>query len=173
MDSRTRRRSRDIFQKNGLRHSVTLPGMVAERIRPPEKRLPELEVRRVCDASTRDAFCAIGSVCFHVPHSWFCEVFDGHRVWDDFAAYVGYADGHPVSTAAIVMSDGVAGVYNVATLPGYQRRGYAEAVMRSALQDARESHGVERTILQSTPAGLRLYERMGYRAITTVAVYAT
>ena len=173
MDPRTRRRSRALFQKHGLRHSVSLPGMVAERILPPVNRLPDLEIRRVCDPVTRDAFCAIGSVCFHVPYSWFCEVFNSDAVWDEFAAYVGYAGGIPVSTAAIVMGSGVAGVYNVATLPGYQRQGYGEAVMRHAIEDSRRRHGVEETILQSTPAGLHLYERMGFRTITTVAVYST
>ncbi len=173
MDPRTRRRSRGLFSKNGLRHSVTLPGMVAERILPPAKPLPPLDVRRVCDPATREAFCSIGSICFHVPPSWFREVFNSETVWDPFAAYVGYAEGQPVSTAAIVMGSGVAGVYNVATLPGYQRKGYGEVVMRYALEDARRNHGIERTILQSTPAGLRLYERMGYHTITTVAVYST
>ena len=118
--------------------------MVAERILPPVNRLPDLEIRRVCDPVTRDAFCAIGSVCFHVPYSWFCEVFNSDAVWDEFAAYVGYAGGIPVSTAAIVMGSGVAGVYNVATLPGYQRQGYGEAVMRHAIEDSRRRHGVER-----------------------------
>ncbi len=173
MDPRTRRRSRALFQKQGLRHSVSLPGMIAERILPPVKPLPGLDVRRVCEPSTRDAFCAIGSACFHVPYAWFREVFNSDTVWDEFAAYVGYLGGVPVSTAAIVMGSGVAGVYNVATLPGYQRQGYGEAVMRHAIEDARSRHGVEQTILQSTPAGLRLYERMGFRTITTVAVYST
>ena len=59
--------------------------MVAERILPPVNPLPELEVRRVCASPvTRDAFCAIGSVCFHVPLSWFREVFDNDAVWDRF-----------------------------------------------------------------------------------------
>ncbi len=173
MDQRTRRRSRALLQMHGLRHSVSLPGMIAERILPPVKPLPRIEVRRVCDPATRDAFCTIGSVCFHVPYAWFCEVFNSDPVWEEFAAYVGYASGLPVSTAAIVMGSGAAGVYNVATLPGYQRNGYGEAVMRYALEDARRQHGVDRTILQSTPAGLHLYERMGYRTITSVAVYST
>ncbi len=173
MDQRTRRRSRSLFQRHGLRHSVTLPGMVAERILSPVKSLPNLEIRRVCDSATREAFCTIGSLCFHVPHTWFSEVFNSDAVWDGFAAYVGYASGLPVSTAAVVMGSGAAGVYNVATLPGHQRQGYGEAVMRFALEDARKTHGVEATILQSTPAGLHLYERMGYRAITSVAVYCT
>ena len=45
--------------------------------------------------------------------------------------------------------------------------------MRHALREMQQEHGVERTILQSTPAGYHLYERMGYRPVTTVAVYST
>jgi len=45
--------------------------------------------------------------------------------------------------------------------------------MRRAIEDAQREHGVTRTILQSTPAGLRLYERMGFRTITRVSVYST
>ena len=171
--SRALRHSRQVFERHGLRHSVDLPGMVAERILPPVKPLPRLEVRRVCDAATRAAFYAIGSVCFHVPLAWFREVFDSDTVWQSFAAYVGYTDYEPVSTTAIVIGGGAVGVYNVATMPGYQRLGYGEAVMRHALADAQRTHGTERTILQSTQAGYRLYERMGYRTITKVAVYST
>ena len=107
-----------------------------------------------------------------MPLSWFREVFEG-GVWDRFLGYVGYHDGEPVSTAAIVIGAGVAGVYNVATIPGSQRHGYGEVVMRHALAAAQREYGVERTLLQSTPSGYRLYERMGYRPVTTVAVYST
>jgi ribosomal protein S18 acetylase RimI-like enzyme len=173
MAPQTRQRSRHIFERHGLRHSVDLPGMVAERVAPPAKPLPRLEVRRVGDAATRDAFCTIGSVCFHVPPAWFREVFDSASVWDKFASYVGYLDGEPVSTTAAVLGGGAIGIYNVATLPEHQRQGYGEAVMRHALADAQAQYGVERSILQSTPAGYRLYERMGYRTVTQVAVYAS
>jgi ribosomal protein S18 acetylase RimI-like enzyme len=169
----TRRRSRLTFEKHGLRHSVDLPGMVAEQVRPPVRALPPIEVRRVCGGSNKNAFCEIGSLCFHVPLTWFREVFDTDQVWRDFAAYVGYGNGEPVSTTAVVMGAGVAGVYNVATLPGHQRKGYGEAVMRHALAEARRTHGIDKTILQSTPAGLKLYERMGFRTVTRVSVYST
>jgi len=82
-------------------------------------------------------------------------------------------DGEPVSTTALVVGGGAVGVYNVATLPGRQRHGYGEAVMRYALQEAQREHGIERSILQSTPAGYKLYERMGYRTVTRVSVYST
>ncbi|HTS27290.1 MAG TPA: GNAT family N-acetyltransferase [Bryobacteraceae bacterium] len=172
LEPRARRRSRQVFERHGLRHSVDLPGMVAESIRPPVKPLPRLDVRRVCDAATRDAFCAIGSVCFHVPITWFREVFDCDTVWENFAGYVGYVNHEPVSTTAVVMGGGALGVYNVATMPGHQRRGYGEAVMRQALADTQRRKGLERVILQSTPAGYRLYERMGFRTVTSVAVYS-
>jgi len=173
LEGRARKRSRTIFERLGLRHSVDLPGMVADRLAPPARTPPAIEIRRVEGDGTRDAFCAIGSVCFHVPLVWFHEVFDNNQVWREFASYVGYVDGEPVSTTAIVVGGSAVGVYNVATLPSHQRRGYGEAVMRYALEDARRRHGIERSILQSTPAGYRLYERMGYRTITKVAVYSS
>ena len=173
LEVRARRRSRQIFQRHGLRHTVDLPGMVAERILPPVKPLPHLEIRRVGDLGTRDAFCAIGSVCFHVPLPWFREVFDNDSVWDRFIGWVGYMDGEPVSTAATVIGGGAFGVYNVATMPEHQKRGYGETVMRHAIAEAQRRHGIAHTILQSTPAGHRLYQRMGFRTVTNIAVYAS
>ena len=64
-------------------------------------------------------------------------------------------------------------VYNVATLPARRRGGYGEAVMRHALEQARQQHGLSRTILQSTPQGFDLYQRMGYRTVTSVAVFCS
>ena len=173
MDARTQRRSRRLFDKHGMRLSVELPGMIAEAVLPPVKPLPVLDVRRVGMGAVRDDFCAIGSVCFHVPVAWFQEVFDGPSVWERFESYVGYVDGEPVATAAVIHGGGALGVYNVATLPAHQRRGYGEAIMRYALEDARKRHGDGRVILQSTPAGMRLYERMGFRTVTRVVVYAS
>jgi ribosomal protein S18 acetylase RimI-like enzyme len=173
LDETSRKRSRRLFEARDLRLSTELPGMLAEHLLPPANPLPRMEIRRVHDAAESAAFCQIGSTCFHVPIPWFQEVFDNDRVWDRFASYVGYYEGEPVSTAAIVLGGGAIGVYNVATLPGSQRRGFGEAVMRHALAEARKEHATERLVLQSTPAGMRLYERMGFRTVTKVAVYSS
>jgi ribosomal protein S18 acetylase RimI-like enzyme len=172
MDPGVRRRSRQLLERQGLRHSTDLPGMTADRILPPVRPLPSMDVRRVRDRRTRDAFCEIGSICFHVPIHWFREVFENELVWDRFASYVGYVNGEPVSSVALVIAGGVTGVYNVATLPGAQRRGYGEAIMRHALDETRRDNGSP-VILQSTAAGFRLYERMGFRTVTRVSVYAS
>jgi GNAT superfamily N-acetyltransferase len=173
LPSKLQRRAERLFERNGLRLTVQLPGMAAERLLPPRRELPKIEIRRVADEATRLAFCDIGCTCFHVPLSWFREIFLQRRLWDgDFVGYVGYLDGEPVATAATVTAAGVVGVYNVATLPQHRRRGHGEALMRYALERARQESGCERTILQATEYGLPLYLSMGYRTVTSVEVYA-
>src|SRR5260370_28677746 len=88
LEPRLRRRARQLLERQGLRHSTDLPGMCADRILPPPKPLPALAMRRVGDDTTRLAFCEIGSVCFHLPISWFREVVDIHRGGANFGASV-------------------------------------------------------------------------------------
>jgi ribosomal protein S18 acetylase RimI-like enzyme len=151
-----------------------LPGMLADKLANPVRPLPHLDVRPVGDRKTWTHFCQIGALCFNVPLAWFQEVFDDGRVWENgFNGYVGYAAGEPVSTAGIVIAAGAAGVYNVATVPGQQKRGFGEAVMRHALALARDQHGALPSVLQSTAQGFELYRRMGYSVVTNVAVYTS
>jgi ribosomal protein S18 acetylase RimI-like enzyme len=171
---KVRKRMEHLFEAAGLHLTVQLPGMVAERLLPPRRALPEIEIRRVSDESTRHAFCDIGCVCFHVPLNWFREIFLRRQLWDgDFVGYVGYWNGEPVATAATVIAGDAVGVYNVATLPAHRRRGHGEAVVRYAIEKARQQSGYERTILQATQHGLALYLSMGYKTVTTVRVYVS
>lgn len=169
-----RRRLSQTCQKYGLRLSSEMPGMIAAEMEKPKRCLPALDIRPVDGARALADFRGIGSVCFHVPLEWFSEVFDesvpvsrpGFRCW------VGYLEGTPVATAASVASQGVSGrgvtgLYNIATAPGYRGRGIAEAITRHAVAAA----GNGPLVLQSTSHGLRLYERLGFRAVTRILVY--
>ena len=84
--------------------------------RAPVKPLPDLEVCRVRNGPRRKP-SAPSERLFPRAAAWFNEVFDSPSVWERFAGYVGYVDGEPVSTAAIVLGAGALGVYNVATMP--------------------------------------------------------
>lgn len=174
LDKKARGSVAAAFKKHGLHLAIVLPGMMTEKLADPVRPLPKLEVRTVGDRKTWTHFCQIGALCFNVPLAWFQEVFDDDRVWESgFQGYVGYARGEPVSTAGIVVASGAVGVYNVATVPGQQKRGFGEAVMRHALALAREQHGPKPSILQSTAQGFELYRRMGYSVVTNVAVYTS
>ena len=87
--------------------------------------------------------------------------------WRDQFPVLGVAGGKPDSSAAVLMVHGHRYVALVATEPGQQRRGFADATMRRALEDAAKAHGETPTVLHATDAGRPVYERMGYASIST------
>jgi ribosomal protein S18 acetylase RimI-like enzyme len=167
-------RVRDALENMNLRHLTTAPGMYAASLSPPSRRLPEVTVRPVADAETRTAFAQITSMAFEIPLPICRAVYAEDRAWQGtYTGWVGYHGRTPVSTTALVVCSGAIGVYSVATLPAFQRRGYAEAVMREAIAKASAETGIARTVLQSTPAGMTLYKALGYQPVTRFQVFAS
>lgn len=167
------RRAGRLFEKHGLRLATQMPGMVAGEFPAVDRSLPPLEVAEVRDEATLSSFREIGSACFRVPVEWFTEVFDEHTMERaPFRGWVGYAGGKAICTAATVTDGAALGIYNVATLPGFRARGYAEAIMREAI--AREPAQPDRPIvLQSTTAGLELYRYLGFSKVTNFRVWTS
>jgi GNAT superfamily N-acetyltransferase len=83
--------------------------------------------------------------------------------------FLAHLDGRPVATALGYTVDGVVGIYNVATLADARRRGAGGAVTAAALADA-AARGATDAILESSPAGRSVYERLGFREIGGVTV---
>lgn len=81
-----------------------------------------------------------------------------------FTALLGRLNGVPVATSGLWCSDGVAGVYNVATLPGHRAKGYGAAMTWAAANLGRDA-GLTQSILQASAAGEPVCERMGYRTL--------
>lgn len=173
LDQAARRRLSATCAALGLRLSSDMPGMVAANLEEPACMIARLEYRRALSAREMADFRGIGSVCFRVPTDWFQEVFDDDlpAARPDFRCWVGYLNGLPVATAATVPSRGALGLYNVATDPAFRGRGFGEAITRHALAEAATRYGPRPLVLQSTSHGLRLYERLGFRAVTRILVY--
>jgi ribosomal protein S18 acetylase RimI-like enzyme len=173
LDQAARRRLSAICAGLGLRLSSEMPGMVADGLDGATRKAATLEYRRVSSAREMADFRGIGSVCFRVPTDWFQEVFEDSlpEARPDFRCWVGYLNGLPVATAATVPSRGAIGLYNVATDPAFRGRGFAEAITRHVMADATALYGARPLVLQSTSHGLRLYERLGFRAVTRIQVY--
>jgi GNAT superfamily N-acetyltransferase len=168
LSPRLRRQASHIFNHHGLRPLTQAPGMYTEQLRPPDRALPPVEVHRVSDQRTRAAFAEIMSMTFDIPNSVSLSIYGSELAWcGGFQGYVGYANGRAVTTAASMLTGDVIGLYSVATVSHYRRRGFAEAIMRQIIDQA----GGRRTVLQSTQSGFALYEKMGYRAVTDFAVY--
>ncbi|MGE5567428.1 MAG: GNAT family N-acetyltransferase [Rhodospirillales bacterium] len=173
VDKRVRGEVASAFYRHGLHLVVELPGMEARQLAPPRRSLPELVFRRVESSRDRADFTHIMAATFGIPFSVSREVYESAGTWQTgLTGWLGYLEGEPVTSAATVTAGGVTGVYAVGTLPRRRRSGCAEAVMRHALAQARLASGIERSVLEASEQGYRLYEKMGYRTVAWYAVFA-
>lgn len=172
LDAALRKRSRAIFEAHGCELAYENPGLSAERLLPPIRRLQRLDFRPVSSEAERLDFSIVNAAAFRMPLEWCRELYDLEALWrGPFAGWVGYADGRPVTAAATLVTPDAMGLYCVATLPEKWRNGYGEAIVRHALERARETYSVERTVLQSSTQGMSLYRKMGYETVTRFRVY--
>jgi GNAT superfamily N-acetyltransferase len=77
------------------------------------------------------------------------------------AVVTAYDGGVPVSTATLVVTDRVAGVYGVATVAGHRQRGLGRAVTLAVLHEAAR-RGCDLAFLNPSPSGYAVYARLGF-----------
>ena len=138
-----RTRPRDLgarLERHGFARDDEAPGMALELARLPAAAAPppELTVERVESGAALAAFVATFRHGFGIDAAF-------ERPWVNWLATLGLGDGapmrhflarwegEPVGTATVLLAAGVAGVYNVATLPAARRRGVGAATTRAAL----------------------------------------
>jgi ribosomal protein S18 acetylase RimI-like enzyme len=78
--------------------------------------------------------------------------------------------GAPAASATLYLSGGIAGIYHVATLPEFRRRGFGLSITLAPLAEARKA-GARAAILQATALGEPVYRRLGFRTYCTLARY--
>jgi ribosomal protein S18 acetylase RimI-like enzyme len=152
----------------GLQAAAHLPGMILNpaSAAPPH---PELEIRD-WDEPSLPAHNEIIAASFGMSVEMVNGLIKPEFLTSDFKGYVGYLDGVPVATSALLASDGVAGVYNVATLPAYRKRGLGEAMTWHAVREGLAA-GCQFGSLQASEMGQPIYARMGFRNIAPYESY--
>jgi ribosomal protein S18 acetylase RimI-like enzyme len=79
--------------------------------------------------------------------------------------YVASLDGAPVAAAALFDGAGVAGIYNVATVPEARGRGIGRAVTAAAIAEG-VRRGLRMAVLGSSEMGFPVYRRLGFREVS-------
>lgn len=166
--------AKEILAEAGFSSVLPTVGMVTDSIQPSNVPLPEgIDFRRVADDETRRAFADLNTACYGIDQEVGRQGPGRECFWDEsFHGYVAYVKGEPVASTLTTPLQGRLYVSWAATHPAHRRKGYADAVMRKSLQSAREATGLERTVLHATPAGLPMYEAMGYRPVLGFTWYA-
>lgn len=150
--------------------AVSLDGWLA----PP--RPDGLSVEVVADAAAFHDAMDVMFEGFEMPpevQPLFEERFRGYSVGPGLTqrTYVARLEGRPVATSLGSVLDGIVAIYNVATVPAARRRGAGAAVTAAAMADA-QVDGARWAILETSEMGRSVYERLGFRRVAEVAIYA-
>ncbi|MBN1414805.1 MAG: GNAT family N-acetyltransferase [Bacteroidales bacterium] len=84
--------------------------------------------------------------------------------------YTGFMDGKAAGTLLSFTQNQIMGLYMIATLPEFRRKGIAWQLTNTAMKDAADK-GCTHAVLQSTKQGLSLYHRAGFQEYCNFAIY--
>lgn len=84
--------------------------------------------------------------------------------------YIGRLNGEAVGISSLLLAAGVAGIYNVATLPSAQRQGIGSAMSLHPLHEARLM-GYRAAVLQSSDVGVGVYRKLGFQEYCQLEQY--
>jgi ribosomal protein S18 acetylase RimI-like enzyme len=155
----------------GLAYRDSVPGMVLYPIPGTPPQRSHLDVRRVTDMPSLVQYADVLAAGFGMPPELGrAFVSPGMLSLTDVSLYTGFVDGEAVATSALFMNNHVAGVYNVATLDAYRRRGFGEAITWHAVQEGMQA-GCQMASLQASEMGKPVYARMGFRHMIDYKTY--
>ncbi|HZO73799.1 MAG TPA: GNAT family N-acetyltransferase [Ktedonobacteraceae bacterium] len=136
---------------------------------------PRLTIERVDDGAALSTWLRVMTVGSELPDEILSLLLDitakrDFKAVPDVHCYLGKLDGEPVATSLLFLGGGVAGIYNVATLSEARQQGIGSTLTVIPLLEARKQ-GYRIGTLQSTPMGLNLYRRLGFREYCLFSAY--
>ena len=99
-----------------------------------------------------------------MPESW-CDPIDKNLVY-----IAKYKKGPFAALGALVYAEGIPGIYVMATLPEYGRKGLGQAILHQLLGRA-ISNGDQYIALTASASGIGLYTKFGFVPIFDYKIY--
>ena len=155
----------DLASEKGMVSGEEIPLMILETLRSVEHDDPaELVIRRLGPDEVQQ-HARVAAAGFEAPEELFSRLMvPSIASLSGVSCYLGEVEGVAVTTALGVIRDNAVGIFNVATPPAWRRRGYGAALTIRAVRDGFDE-GAQWAWLQSSAAGYRVYERLGFRML--------
>jgi hypothetical protein len=165
------------LKSHGFVHDGELPGMAVDllALAGVVPTPPGLVIERVSEPETLRLWCQVATAGFGMPGFVSDAFFNLFRSVGLGAAsplhnFIGRLNGEPVATSSMFLGAGVAGIYNVCTVPEVRQRGIGAAMTIKPLGQARAS-GFRAGILQSSAMGAGVYRKLGFREYCKIGHY--
>ena len=165
------------LQLQGFKMVAQIPGMavdIQKAIRP-TSQVAGLSIKRVADETTLQRWSEAEIQCFEETD----KIASGLKTLRNTIGigsevnlyhYLAELDDKAVATATLLLGGGVAGIYDVATLPEMRRRGIAANLVAEVLGEA-QKFGYRIGTLQSSQMGKRVYESLGFKEYCIYKAY--
>lgn len=134
-----------------------------------------IDVEPVCDQARLAIWSKVLCNAFGAPAA-FGEAFAdlasaiGLGRSSPFRHFLGRLNGEPIATCSLFIGAGVAGIYDVGTLPERRHRGVGGAMTRAAVAEA-AACGYRMAILHSSTLGTSMYRGIGFEAVCPIGQY--
>ena len=167
------------LEAHGFTHGEDMLGMAVDLLALKEELpLPSgLTIEHVGDVETLKAWALPFAVGFGFPHSTvstFCNILAslGLGQQPPLQHYVARLNGQPVACSSLFLGAGVAGIYNIATVPDQRGQGIGMALTLGPLCKARNA-GYRIGVLHSSPMGFNVYRRIGFKEYCKIRTYVS
>lgn len=129
-------------------------------------RPAEFEVLPTVDRSSVERFASTMCAGFEMKDSILEPMTElalamGFGMEEPLFNYLGMYNGRPVSTSSLYITSGVAGIYNVSTIPEMRHLGFGTAVTTAPLLEAIR-RGCRLAVLHSSSMAQQMYRRLGF-----------
>jgi GNAT superfamily N-acetyltransferase len=157
-----------VARRAGLERGPEVPLMTLTRLG--DALHPEGLVIRELNQADFDLRTEITAAAFEVDTSAIRRATELFARMPGYRVYVGEFAGCPVTSAVSISDSESVGIFDVATPREWRGRGYGAAITDHAIR-AGFAEGASWAWLQSSPAGLGVYQRLGLRAVEQWALW--
>ncbi len=162
-----------VAAERGLVYAVDFPFMVREDAPLEPSGNPEVEVARASGAEDADASADVMVSAYSMPkdsalRTMPASLSDSPGV----EVFLARVQGEPVGSVTLTYHGDTCGIWAMGTNASRQRGGIGLRLLSTAMAHARDN-GIRRFFLGATPAGYRLYEKLGFETVCTTRVWVS